>query len=246
MAEATAERQGRYVFEVSASELLTAVASAVRGLEAGAGSPVAERVHSMVGEAGETFVAAARPRGLWQRISRAAFEDVLHADGASEPAAPLAQVLEDAAALALFAVTLGEEIAQRIERLFANGDLAGGYILDQIASHAADELAQTAARLFEAAAPAAAGSAALPYSPGYCGWKVAGQRPLFAALEPGEIGISLNDSCLMQPLKSVSGVLVLAPLAAHDLSPAFPCCAACTTLDCQERVAALKARLAAG
>lgn len=246
MREVTVASSDRRRFEVPAAELLQAVAVPVRGLEAGTGSPVAERVHSLVGEAGEAFVAAARPRGLWQRISRAALEDVLHADGASAPATPLAQVLEDAAALALFAATLGDEISQRIARLFADGDLAGGYILDQIASHAADELAQTAARLFEAAAPAAAGSAALPYSPGYCGWNVAGQRPLFAALEPGEIGISLNDSCLMQPLKSVSGVLVVAPLAAHDLSPAFPCCAACTTLDCQERVAALKARLAAG
>jgi hypothetical protein len=41
-------------------------------------------------------------------------------------------------------------------------------------------------------------------------------------------------------------VLVLAPLAAHDFSPAFPCCAGCATLDCRERVAALAARLAAG
>jgi hypothetical protein len=245
MREATAVGPERRRFEMPAAELLQAVAASVRGLETGADSPMAERVSSLVGEAGEAFVAAARPRGLWQRISRAAFEEVLHADGASEPATPLAQVIEDAAELALFAVTLGDAIAQRVAHLFAAGDLAGGYILDQIASQAADELAQRAARLFEAAAPRA-GSAALPYSPGYCGWNVAGQHSLFAALEPAEIGISLNDSCLMQPLKSVSGVLVLAPLAAHDFSPAFPCCAGCATLDCRERVAALAARLAAG
>jgi hypothetical protein len=71
---------------------------------------------------------------------------------------------------------------------------------------------------------------------------VSGQEALFARLRPDEIGISLNDSCLMHPIKSVSGVLVLAPPEAHDFSPAFPCCTNCTTLDCQERVASLLSR----
>jgi hypothetical protein len=245
MAEA-ADRPQRRLLEPSARELLTAVASTLRDLEAGPGSTMAERLQALVGEAAEFFGAEARPRGLWQRIPEAELAALLDADGACEVDTPLRRVLEEATATALFAVTLGETISRRIARLFAAGDPAGGYILDRIASQAADELAQVAARDFESASAAAPGAAVLPYSPGYCGWNVAGQRSLFAALEPGEIGISLNDSFLMQPLKSVSGALVLAPLAAHDVGPAFPCCAGCATLDCRERVAMLRARLAAG
>ena len=102
-------------------------------------------------------------------------------------------------------------------------------------------MAQIAARRFQAETGAAPGTAVLPYSPGYCGWNVTGQRALFAQLEPGELGLTLNESCLMYPVKSVSGVLVLAPIGAHGFSPAFPCCSTCTTLDCQERAAALTA-----
>jgi hypothetical protein len=69
---------------------------------------------------------------------------------------------------------------------------------------------------------------------------VTGQRALFAHLEPGELRMTLNDSCLMHPVKSVSGVMVLAPIEAHEFNPAFPCCATCITLDCQQRAAALR------
>jgi len=133
-------------------------------------------------------------------------------------------------------------VSNRITGLFDAGELAEGYILDQVASFAADELAQVAARRFQTESETTPGTAVLPYSPGYCGWNVTGQRALFAHLEPDELAITLNDSCLMHPIKSVSGVLVLAPIEAHDFNPAFPCCVTCTTLDCQERAAAVRSQ----
>ena len=138
-------------------------------------------------------------------------------------------------------MTLGEEVSDHISECFAAGDGADGYILDQIASIAADQLVQIARRRY--ADGASSGAAVLPYSPGYCGWNVTGQRALFARLEPADLGISLNESCLMHPIKSVSGVLVAAPIEAHDFSPSFPCCAVCTTFNCEKRVAELRKEL---
>jgi cobalamin-dependent methionine synthase I len=149
-------------------------------------------------------------------------------------------VLEETVSLALFAVTVGEEASGRIPRLFEAGEMAEGYIFDQVASFAADEMAQCATRRFGLAEKHAPTAAVLPYSPGYCGWNVSGQRALFAALQPDEIGVTINESCLMSPIKSVSGVLVLAPIEAHCFSPSFTCCATCTTLDCQERIASIQ------
>lgn len=203
---------------------------------------MADRVRGLIEGAGRIFADTARPGGVWQSISATAFEGIYAGEGGNDADTPLELVLQDAVALALFAVTVGEEVSNRISRLFDAGDLAEGYILDQVASFAADEMAQIATQRFARSQQQGLNHGTLPYSPGYCGWNVSGQRALFADLEPEEIGITINDSCLMSPIKSVSGVLVLAPVEAHSFSPAFACCATCTTLDCQERAASLTTR----
>ena len=45
------------------------------------------------------------------------------------------------------------------------------------------------------------------YSPGYCEWALSGQRDLFAYIGDHPTGITINESCLMQPIKSVSGII---------------------------------------
>jgi hypothetical protein len=45
------------------------------------------------------------------------------------------------------------------------------------------------------------------YSPGYCGWDVSEQKKLFGLLPKKFCGIELTDSCLMRPIKSVSGII---------------------------------------
>ena len=185
------------------------------------------------------FVDGAQPRGLYQSLAVADFDQIYPGRGDNDDDTPLEHVVDEVVSLALFAVTLGDQISERISALFDTGELAEGYILDQVASFAADELADVAARRFQTRSERS-DLAVLPYSPGYCGWHVSGQEALFARLRPDEIGIFLNDSCLMHPTKSVSGVLVMAPVEAHEFSPAFPCCATCTTLACQERAASLR------
>jgi hypothetical protein len=45
------------------------------------------------------------------------------------------------------------------------------------------------------------------FSPGYCDWSVADQKKLFALLPPNFCGITLTESSLMNPIKSVSGII---------------------------------------
>lgn len=229
----------RTVFEVETEELLVSVTDTVDSLQPGSDSPAAPQVRLLIDQARKVFAESARPRGVYQKITLAGFEQVYRGEGENEENTPVELVIEEAVDLALFAVTIGGEVSQRIEDYFAAGDAADGYILDQVASFAADELAEIAGHRFRASEAGNGSMAVLPYSPGYCGWHVSGQRALFARLEPSEIGITLNQSCLMQPLKSVSGVLVLAPVAAHSFSPSFPCCSSCTTLACQDRIATI-------
>ncbi|MCK5274191.1 MAG: hypothetical protein KAR37_06065, partial [Alphaproteobacteria bacterium] len=75
--------------------------------------------------------------------------------------------------------------------------------------------------------------------PGYCGWHVTGQRRLFDRLGADRIGVTLNSSCLMQPLKSVSGVLVIGPPSIHEFDNDFDFCALCSTYQCRSRIGSL-------
>jgi len=72
-----------------------------------------------------------------------------------------------------------------------------------------------------------------PYSPGYCGMTVREQIPLFASLPTRQINVRVTPSCLMLPVKSVSGLIGLGP--ADLVSPGGYPCEACTHPDCMQR-----------
>jgi hypothetical protein len=67
-----------------------------------------------------------------------------------------------------------------------------------------------------------------PFSPGYCGWDVAEQQKLFSLLPPEPCGIKLNSSCLMTPLKSVSGIIAIG----KEVKRQGYKCAECTMVNC--------------
>ena len=45
------------------------------------------------------------------------------------------------------------------------------------------------------------------FSPGYCGWHVSQQQLLFPLFNGQTCGVTLTDSSLMLPIKSVSGII---------------------------------------
>lgn len=217
------------------------------GIPAGV-SPSA-RTRRLLDDAARLFDALAEPRAVVAELPPAAFAAVYRGDGESDERSALDGVLPRAEAVALFAATLGEPLCARIGALVGGEDPALGFVLDALASEAADGLswrlgAAWRARLV-AAGHAGAATHVVPYSPGYCGWPVRGQRALFRALGPDTAGIALNESCLMTPLKSVSGALVAGPAAAHRIEPDFPACADCATRDCRARALAWPAADAA-
>ncbi|MFC1661862.1 vitamin B12 dependent-methionine synthase activation domain-containing protein, partial [Gemmatimonadota bacterium] len=139
--------------------------------------------------------------------------------------------------------TLGESISQKINELFRINEPALGCMLDGIASERADTAANLLGQTFLVSlvgeGEADTATRVLPYSPGYCGWHITGQRKLFAFLDPGLIDIELSDSCLMSPLKSVSGVLVAGPPEIHVFENDFGFCLDCATWECRERIASI-------
>ena len=205
------------------------------------GHQVPDRVDDLVREAVEIYEALAEPRGLVRGISVSDFHDVYLGDGRNDIPSPLPGIVETAERLALFAATLGEPVSRKINDLFRGNDAPLGCMLDGIASERADAASNILGRIFFESLledrEVDTGAKVLPYSPGYCGWHVSGQRKLFAYLDPGQIGVTLNASCLMSPIKSVSGVLIVGPAESHTFDNDFDFCLDCVTWRCRERFA---------
>ena len=197
------------------------------------------RIGALLEAALTDYLTRAEPRALVAGISPEEFRAIFRGDGRNAPDTPLAGVIAGAERLALFVATVGHGVTARIRDLFARNEPALAAMLDAVASAAADRLSVLLGGRFPAlpGGPGANGTRVLAYSPGYCGWHVSGQRALFAFLAPGEIGVTLNASCLMEPLKSVSGVLVAGPAAIHSFAPSYAFCRDCREKPCRGRLA---------
>jgi len=223
-------------FQLSRLQPQPSAVYAALGLKSG--SRPSPRSSALLQRALELFHTCSEPQGVSESISQDEFADIYSGQGRNAPATPLAEIFPHADRLHLFAFTLGERISGEIKRLFASDDFALGSLLDAVASLAADQAGRVAEEWVERQA-AGQKDGALPraflYSPGYCGWHISGQEKLFARLRPEKIGISLNASFLMTPLKSISGVLVAGPAAIHQFSEVYPFCAHCKSPTCRER-----------
>ena len=219
---------------------MPAEADVLRAL--GGGSAAGARVARLLGETLEELRGRAEPRGVVADIDAAGFAAVYDGEGGNAALSPLAEIFPRASSLILFAVTLGAPVGERISELFDSGEFALGTALDAAASEATELAGDALDRALLAEARGKGTNDALRvlrYSPGYCGWNLTGQRALFAALRPGEIGITLNERCLMDPLKSISGVMVLGPAEIHEFDNDYAFCAECRTKDCRARVLSL-------
>lgn len=210
------------------------------------GAEVAPRIEGLYSSAAELFAEHVAPAGVLADLSRDEFAAIYAGEGRNAPSGPVAEIFPRAEHLAVFAVTLGDGIASALHTCFAAGDFALAYMLDAVASVAADGAAALVERRYESMLRAhgwtTADGAALRYSPGYCGWDVTGQRKLFAYLRPEQVGLSLTGSCLMQPLKSVSGVLLAGPKTIHRFRPHYDFCDNCEDRTCRTRMRDLYAR----
>ncbi|MBN2666547.1 MAG: hypothetical protein JXR67_08555 [Bacteroidales bacterium] len=137
-----------------------------------------------------------------------------------------------AESLALFICTAGPEPEKLCKKAMEDGDPLASYIYDIIGS----EIAELASRLVLKEVRKASEISGLRvtnrYSPGYCGWDVSEQHKLFELMPGNSCGVSLNASALMNPEKSVSGLIGIGAEVSFDAYP----CNLCRRTDCLYRM----------
>ncbi len=234
----------RRVIRLTAREVRPAEADVLRHQGIPPGAAVSPRLRALLRGARAAFDELVAPAAVFDEVSRDEFETIYA--GGDTPAAgtPMFDILPRAEALALFAATIGPGLETEIRRRLSAGDAPLACTLDAFASAATERLADLVAREYERALGGSGEGPSLtrvvPYSPGYCGWDVKGQRSLFDRLRPDDIGVDLNDRCCMQPSKSVSGVLVAGSSDTHRIRPVYAFCETCVARTCRERLRALR------
>ena len=150
------------------------------------GAALEERIKAMR----EAALKAIRPARIWRR-----FDDPLVAGGADSETLKY-----------LVCTTIGAEF-DTLQRRTAATSPADAFVLQAIGAAAIEEWTDEAER--DIRRELKEGETLVSrYSPGYGDWPLEAQRRLFELLDaPRKVGVSLTDSLLMVPSKSVSAII---------------------------------------
>jgi hypothetical protein len=234
----------RKIIELTVADLLPTPAEVLANQGMAGRANIPERIKSLLDSALDMFRQLAEPKGLLQDVSLEEFESIYNGNGMNSPEGPVPPIVAMADGLALFAATMGNSLAVKSSALFKEGGAALGYMLDAVNSSAAELLGRQMCRQFLAFLPeekrATRVLKAQYYSPGHCGWHISGQTKLFQILQPEEIGVTVNANWAMQPVKSISGVLVAGDMDIHRFAPVFSFCKQCKEHKCVKRLLLLE------
>ncbi|HOO13829.1 MAG TPA: vitamin B12 dependent-methionine synthase activation domain-containing protein [Candidatus Marinimicrobia bacterium] len=110
----------------------------------------------------------------------------------------------------IFIVTIGSAIDKRIADLnYTEGDAYQAFLLNGLAAALVETATSDLQQYLEKSSSWLSPSQTLRrVSPGFRDWPLTDQKVIFEILKPSEnIGVTLSADCLMQPLKSTSGIM---------------------------------------
>ena len=139
--------------------------------------------------------------------------------------------LKRAGSLAVFICTAGEEIVTRTRKALTEGDPLMGYIYDLTGSIIVEAAAARMQDELEKSLLSEGNRISNRYGPGYCGWDVSEQHKLFTLFPDNFCGIRLTHSALMDPVKSLSGIIGIGADVRFNPNR----CSLCNMKDCSFR-----------
>lgn len=140
--------------------------------------------------------------------------------------------LKKAEKAAVFLCTIGSQMENWTKKLLAEGNSVQGYLVDVTASTIVESVADQLHDHIGYEIEKYGWQKTNRYSPGYCNWSVNEQQKLFSFFPPGFCNVQLTDSCLMIPIKSVSGVIGLGSKVKYEEY----LCDRCGIRDCTHRI----------
>ncbi len=143
----------------------------------------------------------------------------------------IASRLKNIEGCVLFAITIGEQIDSWIHNLVDEDDIYSAYLVDLIASEYVEKLSDWIENKIKLQLGSSVG-VSNRYGPGYCDWNLAEQAKLFSFFPNNFCGISLTESSMMQPRKSLSGIVGFG----KNVIPMELPCDVCTDYSCHRNI----------
>jgi hypothetical protein len=154
-----------------------------------------------------------QPAAVWHTFPIREFrhERLVLTNGTKIGGGPVAAVVAGASELAVGVCTAGPAISQRISERQRNGERLRAMFLDDFGSWAVDQVRQQLCRTIEADAVDRGWRASASLSPGESEWSVAEQSVIFSLIDARPIGVTLSESLVMSPIKSLSLIVGIGP-----------------------------------
>jgi hypothetical protein len=130
--------------------------------------------------------------------------------------------------LLFFVCTAGQSLSQKSHDLLKGEDPPKGYFYDQVGTFIVEAAGDKMQSLVKEEFLIKGESITNRYSPGYCHWSVADQHLLFSLFPSDPCGVTLTESALMNPIKSISGLIGIGRQVQYREYP----CALCRSLNC--------------
>jgi hypothetical protein len=143
----------------------------------------------------------------------------------------ITKYLNNSTHFAAFVATAGVEFDQYLEQLKADGDIVSEFLAYSIGSEIAEAAVRFIIDKINQEAIQLGFNTSHSYSPGYCSWHVREQENLFKLLPDKPCDVELNESSLMHPVKSVSGIIGLG----KDVKLTPHACEICGMVTCFKR-----------
>ena len=152
------------------------------------------------------------PRGGYNVLKAidAGSKDLIEIDGVRfETGKIIHKMLRHSESFAFFVATAGPGPEELARKLMDEGAYLEGYITDLIASTLVESVANQVQEQIQVRAASEGLKITNRYSPGYCSWDVSEQQKLFSLFPSDFCDITLSDSSLMSPIKSISAIIGL-------------------------------------
>ena len=143
----------------------------------------------------------------------------------------LSKELQHTEKIAVFVCTAGDQIEKLYRRYLKQGDSLSAFFADLLGTIAVEKTLELLYQKLEQTFLSLGMHTGQAFSPGDCGWPLAEQATLFSLLPENCCGIGLNQSMLMLPQKSLSGIIPLG----KNLKRGKHQCSVCSSYNCPYR-----------